>query len=121
MTIEGRSRPGLFHPPECPMRTPLAAVVCLSLAACGGAQEKPKPADEKKADLSVGDAAPPLAVTKWVAGAPVAKFEPGKVYVVEFWATWCGPCIAAMPHLAGLQADYKDQGLVVLGVTSKDP
>jgi thiol-disulfide isomerase/thioredoxin len=41
--------------------------------------------------------------------------------VVEFWATWCGPCIAAMPHLAELQQEYKDQGLAVIGVTTADP
>src|SRR5262245_9253618 len=103
------------------MRTLLAAALCLTVAACGGAQEKPKADEkEKKAALAVGDAAPALTVTSWVAGTPVKNFEPGKVYVLEFWATWCGPCIAAMPHLGGLQAEYKDQGLVVVGVTSRD-
>lgn len=103
--------------PESPMRTSLAAACCLTLAACGGAQDKPK---EEKKGLSIGDKAPPLAVTKWLAGAPVKAYESGKVYVIEFWATWCGPCIEAMPHLGGLQAEYKDQGLVVLGVTTRD-
>jgi thiol-disulfide isomerase/thioredoxin len=104
------------------MRIPLAAACCVVLAACGGAQEKPKPPpDEKeKKGLSVGDAAPPLTVTSWLAGTPVKTFESGKVYVVEFWATWCGPCIASMPHLGGLQAEFKDQGLVIVGVTNKD-
>ncbi|MCS7032826.1 MAG: TlpA family protein disulfide reductase [Phycisphaerae bacterium] len=67
--------------------------------------------------LKVGDPAPPIAVGSWVKGDPVEKFEPGKVYVMEFWATWCGPCVAAIPHISELQKKYADQGLVVIGVS----
>ena len=54
-----------------------------------------------KADLKVGDPAPPLSVSKWVKGTP-NKLTPGKVHVVEFWATWCGPCKATIPHITEL-------------------
>jgi thiol-disulfide isomerase/thioredoxin len=65
--------------------------------------------------LKIGDAAPKLQVAKWVQGDPVKQFEPGKVYVVEFWATWCGPCKASIPHLNALYQKFKDKGVVVIG------
>jgi thiol-disulfide isomerase/thioredoxin len=71
--------------------------------------------------LSVGDKAPPLAIEKWVKGEAVTSFQKGKVYVVEFWATWCGPCIKGMPHLSELQKKYKDKGVTIIGCTSADP
>lgn len=42
----------------------------------------------------------------------------GKVVMLDFWATWCGPCIASFPKIRELQARYKDYPVVILGVTS---
>jgi thiol-disulfide isomerase/thioredoxin len=69
----------------------------------------------RAAELKIGDAAPKLQVAKWVQGEPVKQFETGKVYVVEFWATWCGPCKVSIPHLNELYAKFKDKGVVVIG------
>jgi thiol-disulfide isomerase/thioredoxin len=60
-----------------------------------------------------------LEVTRWFLGDPVRKFEPGKVYVVYFWATWWPPCVGHMPELAELQARYKGRGVTVIAFTSR--
>lgn len=73
--------------------------------------------------LGIGDQAPKLEVSHWLKGDPVdlAKVRGKSIVVVEFWATWCGPCVAAVPHLTELQHKYADKGVIVVGVTSEDP
>lgn len=68
------------------------------------------------ADLKVGDPAPPIKVAEWVKGKPVAKLDDGKIHVVEFWATWCGPCRVSIPHLTELAKKFKDK-VVFTGVS----
>ena len=70
--------------------------------------------------LRVGDPAPPLAADRWYGGPAVTRFEPGRVYVVEFWATWCPSCLTFAPLLADFQKEYGPQGLTVIGHTTRD-
>lgn len=72
-----------------------------------------------KPELLVGDPAPSLSVTNWVKGDEVTSFQTGHIYVVEFWATWCGPCIRGMPHLTELQEQF-DGDVTVIGVNIWD-
>lgn len=66
----------------------------------------------------VGQPAVKLDGLTWIKGEPVV-FQTGKVYVVEFWATWCGPCKATIPHLTEVQKKFKDQGLTVVGISNE--
>lgn len=99
----------------------VGAAALLSLCGTVGtvhAQETaPAQKAEKKAALAVGDAAPAVKVEKFVKGKGFEKFEDGHVYVVEFWATWCGPCKVSIPHLTEIQHEYKDKKVTVLGVS----
>jgi thiol-disulfide isomerase/thioredoxin len=97
-----------------------AAALVLGLAVNAPAPAQDKDKEKPGPSLKLGDKAPPIKATKWLQGEKVASFEPGKVYVVEFWATWCGPCIVMMPHMAEMQAEYKGKATIV-GFTSKDP
>ena len=74
----------------------------------------------KAGGLSVGDAAPKLGVKRFVKGTPVTQFEKGKLYVVEFWATWCGPCRESIPHLTEMAKKNKDVTFVGVSVWERD-
>ncbi len=86
-------------------------------AAAKPAQAADQTAVEK---LSIGDKAPALDIEHWVRGEKMDGFADGKVTVVEFWATWCGPCKASMPHLTELQKQYAEQGVTIIGISDED-
>lgn len=57
----------------------------------------------------------------WLQGTPVKEWEKDKVYIFEFWATWCGPCLAAMPHMEQLHQAFKDNPrMQIIGVNVMD-
>jgi len=67
----------------------------------------------------IGDKAQPLAIEEWVKGMPVdvTSADGKNVYVVEFWATWCRPCLTSIPHLSELQKKYKGKHVTFVGVS----
>ncbi len=68
-----------------------------------------KGAQQPVGNLRVGDPAPMLRIDTWIKGNPVERFEPGRFYVVEFWATWCPPCREAIPHMTELAHAHSDR------------
>ncbi|HHY85960.1 MAG TPA: TlpA family protein disulfide reductase [Verrucomicrobia bacterium] len=111
--------------------------LCLSLAAVAvwaqesGASDRkavpaqlitpsPQSAAPSKAEAGVGDVAPDF-VTKDLAGKEVRLADyKGKVVVLDFWATWCGPCLSSMPHTQEVAKRFKDKDVVVLAACTSD-
>lgn len=103
----------------------LAALLTFAGTACAAdtpdaaAPTTPSVDGVRLGSLTIGDPAPALQIAKWVKGEPISGFNPGTIYVVEFWATWCGPCIRSMPHLTKIQSQFANTR--VIGVSTEDP
>ena len=67
-----------------------------------------------------GKPMPAFHVSDWINGGITTADIKGKVIVVDLYATWCGPCMRAIPHNNELLKKYKDQGLVIVGVCTSN-
>jgi len=70
----------------------------------------------------IGSAAPPISIREWVTGE-IKGPNPfrNKTVILEFWATWCAPCIAAIPHLNSLADKFASKDVVFVSITSEEP
>jgi len=100
----------------------LGLLCALFIARAAGAQTPTQPIIDppRFAALQVGDPAPPLTIARWLCGPEVAHFEPGQVYVLDFWAVWCPSCVALLPHLSDLQDHLAGRGVHLVAITLPD-
>lgn len=104
---------------------PWICIAIFSVAAIGISPGLAQAQEEQVATLSIGSNAPDLDIQHWYSDnnglfQHTTKIEENHIYVVEFWATWCKPCIVAMPHIAALQAKYGDQNVQFISVSDED-
>lgn len=99
----------------------LTVPLCLRLTTYGGEFPDDWTWDDKpdnRADHAAleGKPMPSLDLSHWINGEVKPEDMKGKVVIIDFYATWCGPCMAAIPHNNELLKKYKDKGLVIVGV-----
>ena len=71
-----------------------------------------------EASANAETSAPEINIAEWIDQKPVTLASlRGQVVLLDFWATWCGPCQVTMPKLRTLHERYRDKGLVVIGLT----
>jgi peroxiredoxin len=68
-----------------------------------------------------GEAAPDFSLEDLSGNTVTLAGSKGRVVLLDFWATWCPPCLMSIPELVGLQQKYREKGLVILGISLDDP
>ncbi|MHC4855697.1 MAG: peroxiredoxin family protein [Planctomycetota bacterium] len=94
------------------------AISATLIIGCSKKEPAAEPAPETATKSQLGQKAAALEGLTYVKGQPVTLTE-GKVYVVEFWATWCPPCRTSIPHLTEIQKQFKDKGVTVIGISNE--
>ena len=94
-------------------------MACVTTVSLASGQTSSQPEEKKPSTLDVGSVAPALQIASWPKGDRVNQFQRGHIYIIEFWATTCGPCLQSIPHTSALQAKYANQ-VTVVGITEED-
>jgi thiol-disulfide isomerase/thioredoxin len=102
----------------------VASVVAAACWGCGGdSRDSDGRAEPQAVGGAVSDAAPVVSVrvTDAVGLQEVLAKHRGKVVLVDFWATWCGPCVEQFPHTVELAGKFGERGLAVVSVSIDNP
>lgn len=116
------SSPRTTFPKHIPERTRMLRIALASLALCAAAHAaEPEPTPQPATELAlptpdpirVGVNAPALQNVAWLKGEPITEWAQGHVYLLDFWAPWCQPCIRLMPHNVELAKKHEGKLTVV--------
>jgi len=72
-----------------------------------------------QSNIKVNEKAPTINITDWIENVPNDTNLNDKYIVLEFWATWCGPCIAAVPHINSIQKEFNQKDLYYISITDE--
>jgi len=102
----------------------MAVLPCVTAMALVSPEKSAQDKANPEGQLEIGKPAPPLNIEKLLQAPTDAKASwsalKGKCVVLEFWATWCAPCVAAIPHINELSGRFKDEPIVFISVTDED-
>ena len=97
-----------------------AALLLLCLAACNDSAPSATPVEVTRVAAEVGAIAPGFTAYDPDGRMVSLRDFRGKVVLIDFWATWCTPCIADLPNLKQRWARFRDEEFVILGVSLDD-
>jgi thiol-disulfide isomerase/thioredoxin len=101
-----------------------AALFCISVLTLAGGCAQP---DHSGSELAAGPSTPAAESPISLRAADADEYQQtldklrGKVVLVDFWATWCAPCVKQFPHTVALHGEYEDRGLAVISVSLNEP